>query len=173
MAHAVSTRQPTRGQNNAHTPGIHLLHVGAAHSSPDPLLFRTLCSSLASTFHMLLGSAGTSLDVVRISLGIASSPMCPQPLPTPSHLSGLSLSLSLSFPPLHLRRGTTLRHLVFTFYTSVWATHSPNRSPPHKPSLATEHTIASIYPGGEKAELSMQANTSTCFLLLPMSLFVF
>ena len=39
MAHAVSTRQPTRGQNNAHTPGIHLLHVGAGHSSPDPLPF--------------------------------------------------------------------------------------------------------------------------------------
>ena len=77
------------------------------------------------------------------------------------------VSLSLSFTPLHLRRGRTLRHLVFTFYTSVWATHSPNRSPSHKPSLATDHTIANIYQV-VKNGLSLHACASTCtFITFP------
>ena len=40
---------------------------------------------------------------------------------------------------------TTLTHLVFTFNALMGATHHRSRSPPHKPSLATEHTIANIY----------------------------
>ena len=38
-----------------------------------------------------------------------------------------------------------LAHLAVTFRTLVRVTHHPSRSPPHKPSLATEQTIASIY----------------------------
>ena len=37
MAHAVSTRQPMGGDNNAGALGIHFLHVGLGHSSPEPL----------------------------------------------------------------------------------------------------------------------------------------
>ena len=35
----------------------------------------------------------------------------------------------------------------------VRATHHPSRSPPHKPSQATEHTIASRYPSDDKNAL--------------------
>ena len=49
----------------------------------------------------------------------------------------------------------------------------PSRSPPHKPSLATEQTIASIYPSDEKAALSVHACADIFFVLLHMFLFVF
>ena len=128
-----------------------------------------LCApSCGCAFCKLLGPDGTSLDVLRKQLSIASSLAPPHPLPTPSQPSGLSLSLSCA--PLSLRRGTTLGHLVSMFYTSVWATHSPRRSPSHKPSLAIEHTIARIYQDVRKNELTLHACTSTVFV--PFHVFV-
>ena len=55
-----------------------------------------LCApSCGCTFCTPLGPDDTSLDVLRKQLSIASDLAPPHPLPTPSHPSGLSLSLSV------------------------------------------------------------------------------
>ena len=109
---------------------VRVLTGNDSHALYTPSLVRIFCT--------LLGADGTSLDVLRKQLGIPSSPASPQPLPLqPS-------SLSYSHTPT-LGWGTTLRHWTFTFYTLVRATHLPSRSSPHKPSLAKERSIASIY----------------------------
>ena len=122
--------------------------------------------SCGCTFYMLLGADGTSLDAVRISLGIARSPMSPQPLPTPSHLSGLSLSLS-RFHPSPLGGGQRSD----TWYSRSTRQCGPpilRTAPLHKPSLATEHTIANIYQVVRKNGLSLHACASTCtFISFP------
>jgi len=89
--HAVSTRQPIGGQNDAHTPGIHLPHVGGGHSSPEPLPF---------------------------------------PQAEPSHRTH------------HCEDISGCEKSALSSHVCTFTILFPSRSPPHKPSPATEHTIA-------------------------------
>ena len=118
-------------------------------------------------FLQLLGADGKSLDVLRTQIGIPSSPASPQPLP----LQPISLSLSLFQTPTW-GVGTTLTHWAFTCYPLVRATHPPSRPSPHKPSLAKERTILSVYPGCEIPKCLCMHALPHVVLSLPMFLIV-